>query len=473
MSEKLEKAVKSILIQSGIGPESKVLIGVSGGPDSLALLHIMRDFMARGCLWVAHVNHGLRPEADDEAAFVARTADGWGLEFRSEKVDVARLAQSQGWSVEEAGRNARYQFMANVAGEFQAEAVVVAHNADDQAETVLLHLLRGSGLTGLRGMRPESSLPGAPSIKLVRPFLTTTREEIEAYCLSHELQPILDSSNSDPAYLRNRLRNELLPLLDDFNPQVKQHLRQLAELVAADEAYLDQQSEQAWQDIVRKQGVDWLRLDRDKWRSLPLSMRRRTLRRALAELRPSLSDISFRTIDLAGQIGMEKETGAEATLPGGVSLRLEYEQILLAIDLEQVELDMPQLAPGKSLTLPIPGSVVLDGDWQLTAKVSDVELAEVRNNRDPWLAYFDIGQEPLLTVRSRTPGELFQPLGMKGRSAAVQDVMVNRKLPAGQRDRWPIVAAEEHLLWLVGLQMDERGKVSELSRRIVQVWCHR
>jgi tRNA(Ile)-lysidine synthase len=473
MSEKLERAAKSILIQAGIKPESELIIGVSGGPDSLALLHIMHKFMSSGCLWVAHLNHGLRPEADDEAAFVAQVADSSGLTFRSKKVDVVKLAQSQGWSVEEAGRKARYLFLANLAKEVKAEATVVAHNADDQAETVLLHLLRGSGLTGLRGMLPESSLPGAPGIKLVRPFLTTTREEIETYCRSHDLRPMLDSTNVDPVYLRNRLRHELLPLLADFNPQVKRHLLQMAELVAADEALLDELSDLAWHETLREKEVAWLRLDLAKWRSLPLSLQRRTLRRALTELRSSISDISFRTIDLAHQIGMEKETGAEATLPGRITLRLEYEHLLLATDLEQVPRDNPQLPLGKPQILPVPGSVALDGGWLLTAVVADVELSEVRNNRDPWLAFFDIGQKPILHVRSRMPGEQFQPLGMDGRSASVQDVMVNRKLPASMRDRWPIVVTEEHLLWLVGLQTDERGKVTERSNRIIQLYCHR
>jgi len=473
MGEKLERAAKSILIQAGITPESKVVIGVSGGPDSLALLHILRELMSRGCLWVAHLNHGLRPEADDEARFVAEVADSWGLAFRSKKVDVGRLAHSQGWSVEEAGRKARYQFLANLAEELQAEAAVVAHNADDQAETVLLHLLRGSGLTGLRGMRPESSLPGVPSIKLIRPFLTTTREEIEAYCRNHDLRPMLDSTNVDPAYLRNRLRHEMLPLLADFNPQIKRHLLQLAELVAADEALLGELSDLAWHEILGEKEVRWLRLDLGKWRSLPLSLRRRTLRRALAELRPSISDISFRTIDLAHKIGIEMETGAGATLPGGITLRLEYEHLLFAADVEQVPRDQPQLPLGKPQILPIPGSVALDGEWLLTATVSDVDLAEVNNHRDPWLAYLDIGQKSVLYVRSRMPGEKFQPLGMDGRSASVQDVMVNRKLPASLRDRWPIVETEEHLLWLVGLQTDERGKVTKRSRRIIQLYCHR
>ncbi len=473
MVEKPAKAAHSILLQARIRPESKIVIGVSGGPDSLALLHVMRDYTLPGLLWAAHLNHGLRPEADEEADFVAQTAVNWGLGYRGIKVDVAGLARRQGWSVEEAGRNARYQFLTQVSDEVQAEAVVVAHNADDQAETVLLNLLRGSGLTGLRGMRPESFVPGRPDVKLVRPFLRTTRAAIESYCRDQALRPVLDSTNADRIYLRNRLRHELLPLLDDFNPQVRVHLRQLAELAAADEAFLETQSELAWGAILRERGDEWLRIDREQWRALPLSLRRRTLRRAVLELRPDVSDIPFQAVDLAEQIGMEKETGAEANLPGGVLLRLGYDALWLTADLASIPYDQPQVPAGKSVSLPIPGVVVLEDGWQIAATAANVDLSEVRENRDPWLAYFDAGLNASLVVRSRRPGEQFQPLGMAGRSASIQDMMVNRKLPARLRDRWPVVATEEHPLWVVGLQTDERGKVREDSRHIIQVSCHK
>jgi tRNA(Ile)-lysidine synthase len=192
----------------------------------------------------------------------------------------------------------------------------------------------------------------------------------------------------------------------------------------------------------------------------------------MAELRPSVTDIPYRTIDLAHHVGMDKETGAEATLPGGIKLRLDYEHLLIATDLEQIPVSQPQLPRGKPQTLLIPGSVTLDGDWLLTAAESDINPAAVRENPDPWLAYLDIGQEAALQVRPRIPGEHIQSLGMGGRSASVQDVMVNRKVPAGLRDCWPIVATDDHPLWLVGLHIDERAKVTEHTWRIIKLSCY-
>ena len=471
MSENLPGAVKSLLQQAKITPAHTIVIGVSGGPDSLALLHILAGMMAPDCLVVAHLNHGLRPEAAAEAAFVGQEAAAHGLRFHDRKVDVAGLAREQGWSIEEAGRIARYRFLGDVVEESLAEALLVAHNADDQAETVLHNILRGSGLRGLQGMRPLSSLPGRDDIRLIRPLLAISRRQIEAYCHEHELQPMLDSTNKDPAYLRNRLRHELLPLLADYNPRVREHLRSLAAIVAADEAYLEAQTAAAWPLVLSAKGAGWLRLDRQKWRALPLSLRRRTLRRALLELRPSLSDISYRTIDLAHDVGMHKQTGAEATLPAAISLRLEYENLLLTAGAAQLQANVPQLAGTQPQTLPLPGTISLAGRWRLSAVPAEVNLSDLRHNPDPWVAYLDVGLRTDLQVRARLPGESMQPLGMGGRSATVQDIMVNRKLPAQFRDNWPVVATAEHALWLVGLHIDERAKVAEHTRRIVRLHC--
>jgi tRNA(Ile)-lysidine synthetase-like protein len=169
---------------------------------------------------------------------------------------------------------------------------------------------------------------------------------------------------------------------------------------------------------------------------------------------------------------MDMETGAEATLPGNISLRLEYDHILIASSTEPQPINQPQISLGLPLTLPIPGTVALEGDWRLTAVESDLNLSTVRENRDSLTAFLDIGETDALQVRTRLPGERMQPLGMDGRSASVQDIMVNRKLPAHLRDQWPLVADAKHLLWLVGLHVDERAKVTEQTQRIIHISCN-
>jgi tRNA(Ile)-lysidine synthase len=203
-------------------PGAPLIVAVSGGPDSLALLHMLarQSLLPAEALLVAHLDHALRPSSAAEAHFVAATAAEWGVAGRVERVDVRTLAETGRLTLEAAARQARYDFLARVVTEAGGRAIATGHTADDQAETVLMHILRGSGTAGLRGMLPASPVPGHPHLTLLRPWLRASRAEIVAYCQEHRLRPITDESNTDPAYFRNRLRHELLPLLAAYNPHV-------------------------------------------------------------------------------------------------------------------------------------------------------------------------------------------------------------------------------------------------------------
>ncbi len=248
-------------------PSVPLLIGVSGGPDSLALLHVLKSIFSADQLVVAHLHHGWREEAGADAQFVTDTAVTWHIPCHIEKIDVAALAHAASLSLEEAGRKARYDFFARLAEETGAKVVAVGHHADDQAETVLMHLLRGSGLAGLRGMRPVSPLPGMPELKLIRPFLAASRAEIEQYCRENHLQPISDSTNQDTTFFRNRLRHELLPLLRTYNPQIDSHLQQMAAIIEADYDLLDTiMQKNGWRFCVTLARIGWHLTGRGGWR---------------------------------------------------------------------------------------------------------------------------------------------------------------------------------------------------------------
>ena len=216
-----------------------LLVGVSGGPDSLCLLDVLRRLDYR--LVVAHLDHGLRPESADEALAVQRLAESLGAACVVERQDVSAFAEMHGISLEEAARSVRYRFLFEQARLYEAQAVAVGHTADDQVETVLMHLLRGAGLSGLRGMAYRS-LPNTWSqdIPLVRPLLGTWREEVLAYCHANALQPHLDSSNLDIRFYRNRLRHDLIPYLKNYNPRVHEVLWRTARVLSDDYAVLEQ-----------------------------------------------------------------------------------------------------------------------------------------------------------------------------------------------------------------------------------------
>lgn len=465
----LETAVSPVNLLSSA---HRLVVGVSGGPDSLALLHVLTTLAPPARLVAAHVDHGYRETAVAEAAFVQNTAQAWGLACAMTQVDVAQLAHDTGDSLEEAGRKARYAFLQTVAAAYETPYILVGHHGDDQAETVLMNLLRGSGLRGLRGMLPVAPLPHHPEFVLLRPFLPVARQDIEAYCQANELTPVFDESNEDVSFFRNRIRRELLPLLAEYNAGIRPHLQQLAAVATADVALLDELAADAWVNVALSVDETAVVLDRAGWAALPLSLRRAALRRAMGEKRPFSPEISFQAVEQARLVAERNESGQRYNLPGNLHLRVDYERLIIAEDEPVLLDDWPQLADQEAVRLPVPGGVALADGWRIEAEwVETMSAADIQAQADNWRVFIDRAAAGALTVRCRQPGERFQPLGMHGRSAKVQDVMVNLKIGAAWRAKWPLVANAEHVIWVVGHRLDERAKVTEKTAQIVQLHC--
>lgn len=461
-----------------------ILVGVSGGPDSLCLLHVLQrlapelDF----ALHVAHLNHGLRgADADSDAAFVAATARAWNLPVTVELADVASLAAQPGVSLEEAARNARYSFLSRLAAELGAAAVAVGHNADDQAETVLMHFLRGSGLAGLRGMSPVTAhqiIDGAPKpLTLIRPLLFTPRADILAYCDEQGLQPRFDRSNEDMTFFRNRLRHELLPLLQTYNPQIRRILGATASVAAADYALLHDHTIEAFDALAQPAASGAIIFDLAAWRALPLALQRSLLREAVQRLRGDLHNISFVHVEQAVWILREGNAGVRMTLPADLEAVLGYARF--AVGKTGVELpieDMPQLLVERvrlhdqdALTTALPG-------WRVETRVylpADLP-AGWQVNTNPWQAALDadaLGVDPALRVR-RT-GDRFQPLGMAGSSKLLAEYFTSVRVPAAARNRWPLlVDAADQIVWVCGLRIGDRARVTDRTSRVLLIRLH-
>ncbi len=449
-----------------------LLIGVSGGADSLALLHLLWQQLGTERLVVAHLNHNLRPDANDDAHFVEQTAVSWQIPFVGKKLNVADVAESGQLSLEAAGRLMRYRFFARQAEQVGATAVVVAHHADDQAETLLLHLLRGSGSAGLRGMLPVSQMPESEGVPLLRPFLNVTRAEIETYCTRHGLEPRTDDSNEDVQFARNRIRHELLPLLQTYNPQIAARLQQLATITADEYDAQLAQFNQVWPEIIMGAGDEWLVADRQKVVELPVAWQRLALRRVVERLRPFHTEVSFQTIEQARTLIFDNQSGTEATLPGGLLMQVEATEILFGTVAARQSASVPQLNEERPVLLPVPGKLNLGHGWQIVAETqSDVALDAIRHNDDPWLAFVALAEGDALWIRPSLPEERFQPLGMAGHSQAIQDLLSDRKVARGKRPLWPIVATAQYPVWIVGQHLDERVRVTEKSRHVVRLHC--
>jgi tRNA(Ile)-lysidine synthase len=390
---------------------------------------------------------------------------------------------------------------------------------------VLMHWLRGSGLAGLRGMlpatrleemrleigdwkledgrwrletgswkleasSPTSNLPrpapacrpgqagasqGGQSLTLIRPLLDIPRADVEAYCAAHELQPRFDRSNLDTTYYRNRLRHDLLPILETYNVNIRQVLRRSAAVVAADYDLLREQLEVAWKRVVRGESDQAVTFDLDDWRALPPSLQRSTLREAIHRLRRALRNIDFVHVENAVEILSDGLTGDQATLPQGLMLTIGYDTFTVAGEDYRALPDLPLLSGGEALPIALPGRTRLPGmAWTLRAevlprvKVPDAALAAARG----WRAHLDaavVGESPALRVRRA--GDRFCPLGMGGRGKRVNEFMINEKIPAAWRDHVPLlIGADGQVAWVCGWRLDERARVTAGTQQVA--WLH-
>ncbi len=486
-------------------PGEAVVAGISGGPDSLCLLHVLHRLAPQlGLrLHVAHLNHGLRgAEADADAAFVADFAAGLGLPCTIGRAEVARAATEGGLSLEEAGRQARYRFLAGVAASVGAATIAVGHNADDQAETVLMHFLRGSGVAGLRGMLPRTLLadyriPGAPPttaldaagsscqtvtlsprppapppLHLVRPLLFVSRGEIEAYCGAHDLRPRFDRSNDDTTFSRNRLRHELLPILETYNPAVREVLTHTAAVLAGEHEMLRRQIEAAWAQIGATVGPDETRFALDAWRALPLGLQRATIREAIQRLRRHLRNINWEHVEAAVWLGREGATGQAATLAAGLELQIGSGSLRIAAEgaAWPPPPDLPQIAA--EVALNAPGRTEIGAGWQVntTRLLRAGLLPAFTKNADPWTAWLDAGVTgETLTLRPRLPGDRFCPQGLGGHSTRLNEFFINVKLPQPARAGWPLLIGRSGIAWVCGLRVDQRAAVGPDTTAVWEV----
>jgi len=454
-----------------------VILGVSGGPDSLCLLHTLRALQDElGLeLHLAHLDHGVRgSDSRADAEYVEELARAWDVSATMEYGDVPAYAEEHRLAIEEAARRVRYLFLGRVAREVDAQCVAVGHNADDQVETIIMHWMRGSGLGGLRGMLPVQVLGAegwwsGPVLSLVRPLLEVPREAIEGYCRQHGLQPRFDRSNLDRTYHRNRIRHELIPFLESFNPRIRDIVRRSAGVIAGDYDYLHHQTIQVWERLA-EESDGAITFPLQPWSELHPSLQRQLLREAIRRLRSSLRDITWTHVEQA-RVGLSQiAAGAQITLPQGLFLFKGYDDLVIGERIAHP--DIPLLEQGP-LPLNVPGVTQLpESSWALHSRIVHREQPpeEPAGNQDPWQAYLDMERAGTdLTLRSRRTGDRFQPLGMAGRSKSLNAFMTDAKIPQQIRDYLPLVVSPRQIVWVSGHRIDERVKITSHTDRVIDL----
>jgi tRNA(Ile)-lysidine synthase len=450
-----------------------LLVGVSGGPDSLCLLHILHTLGYK--LIAAHVNHRLRSQADEEAMLVKQFASDMKVDYIATQVNVLSYAEQGSVSVEEAARILRYHYLFEQAEQRAAKAVLVGHNADDQVETILMHFLRGTGLSGLRGMEFKNvPNPWSDHIPLLRPFLSTPRAEIQKYLAENHLSPVSDQSNQDNTYFRNRVRLELLPILEDYNPRIRANLLRMSQIVRDDYQVLQNNVSLAWEEGLIDRRAGYLSFSLSQFITLPVSIQRYVVRKAVHFHLPGLRDVSLECIQRGVDFLNQVKANGQVDILSGVRIIKEGDLYWVASwQAELPGMDFPSVRQGQQLCLEIPSTIELADGWNLQI----IEPPDLQNGIqkdaetvDPFQAWIAVDSLQLpLTVRTRRAGERIKPLGMEGHSVKISDLMINLKIPKRARSSWPLVCAADEIVWVPGYRVSQSASLKPDSQKIVNL----
>ncbi len=472
-----------------------IVVAVSGGADSVCLFHLLVRLREHFDLelHIAHLDHQLRgAESESDAVYVQKLAKQFNTPITICKQDVLAYKADRDCCLEEAAREVRDKFLCKVAKETGAKRVAIGHTLDDNVETILMHILRGAGVSGLRGLAPFSTLPYSQvttfrcedihadqqsELLAIRPLLNINREETVKYCHVYNLLPRTDSSNLLLSYKRNRLRLKLLPLLEEYNPSVKNSLLQLAEIAQADITFIEEQAVQAWERVAKWKG-DKILVDKKKSILLPVSLQRQVIRLAVVKIQGNLKDIGLNYIEAIRNL-LGKNVGKKLYLPHNIICYSEYNEIVIcnaakrSTGLEAIT-DKMESSPSllDQIPLNIPGETILPR-WKVVTSI-------LQRSNNSYGLYKAEGVDTLaadldititgtqLFVRNRKTGDRFQPLGMKF-SKTIQNFMIDTKIPIAQRSMVPLLCSLQQICWIVGFRIDERVKITSNTTNILHV----
>ncbi|MFW5635507.1 MAG: tRNA lysidine(34) synthetase TilS [Thermodesulfobacteriota bacterium] len=462
------KVIRTVHRHRMFAPGDRVLCGVSGGPDSVALVHVLHRLAPHFSihLGIAHLNHQLRGKnAEADARFVKDLARTLNIAFYSTVENVAAHRRDLRLSTEEAARRVRYDFFDRICREHQYTKTALGHQADDNAEQVLMGLLRGSGKTGLSGIAPVREN------RYVRPLIRLTRFQILEYLAAEGLAYRTDETNTDTRFLRNRVRHELIPLLSrDYNPNLSHNLNRMADLFRGEEAWIEEIITPLFQECLLREKKSEIHLSVSTLQALPAAPRRRVIRKAIERIKGDLRRITFTHIEETCHI-LDRPPGRRLNLPGGIRIITSGETLQIAGNPESFRPEAPAVkTPAFSRELPGVGTYALpEFGLRLRLSLLPKNLQPNFENAGQFTAFFDMGRiEFPLYVRNIHPGDRFRPLGMTG-SQKLGKWFIDHKIPAGERTRFPLLLYKGKILWVMGHRTDEFAKVTVETQSVLKV----
>lgn len=470
-----QKAARTIEAHDMLAPGDAVLVGVSGGPDSVALVHVLGLLAPRFSLklGIAHLDHGLRPrDSERDARFVSALARVLGLPFHLKKADVRAYKKETKQSLEEAARQVRYAFFHDMAEEKGYTRIATGHTADDNAELILMNLIRGSGMTGLSGIPPRRGG------KIVRPLIAVYRADILDFLSRKEIAFVTDASNQDLRFLRNRVRHRLLPeLKSSFNPKVAEGLNRLGAIMREDEAWLGDLAEKAAAEAVTGRADGSLAVSLPAIDAGPDALKQRVVRTVIREIKGDLRRISYDHIRAVLRLMGGGQSRGRIHLPDRVLVEREQDSIRFSKKSHPLRAEKGTVADDEAGAFEYSVSKPGDRPETLFIRETGARIRFARQERPAGaelprggqsMAFFDMDQVRFpVKVRSFQPGDRFVPLGMSG-TQKVKDYFINTKIPPPDRKRCPVLLSKGKIIWLAGFRQDESAKVTPDTRRVLK-----
>ncbi len=461
-NDPLTDAVRTALAEFGVRDET-VVVAVSGGPDSVALLHTLfrlQDELALR-LHVAHLNHMLRGETSDkDAEFVGALAETLGIPFTCESRDTrAHQRERKNSSLEDAARDVRHAFLSDVADEVGASRIALGHTVDDQAETVLLQLVRGTGLSGLRGMLPVRG-------RIIRPLLGVRRDDILEYLKAEGIDYRIDETNLSDDFARNRMRTDILPMLQrEFNPRAAENIARTAELVRRAEEWADSELDRSFDSLVTSRDKTGIHLSVSALLGLPVLLRQLATRRAIRALDADTPELSLAHIQSVDNLIASPLTEGQVSLPGGTCAKRSGNDLTIGRTggkEQDSAWELPVEVPG---TVQIPASHI-SFFCEIVPRTPEFSPPPSTESHEAFMDWERVRGD--LVIRNRRPGDRFHPLGAPG-SKKLKDFFIDAKLPQTERDRIPLLVDDEGIICVLGHVISDRVRVKPETRSFLHV----
>ena len=466
----IKRVIETLNSTCNINLNTKVVLGFSGGADSVCLLDILTEIGFR--VTIAYFNHQLRRGVEEEMHFVKNTADKYKINFIIGSENITALAKKNHQGIEEAARFYRYQYLFKTAKESNSVGVFVAHHADDQVETILMNLIRGTGLNGLIGMDFVSSNKFSDSMPIIRPMLDIWKDEILLYCRENHLTFMVDETNEDEIYSRNRIRGSLIPTLEKYNPKIKQGLIRMGTILHDDYEFLMQYSENALGKAVQRSKPGFAEIDVLAFSSYPVSIQRNMINCLLHEFFEMENNKSFYLIENIRKVLIGGIISNYSEVMHNLHVLVEKSSGYLYSDVDDLQDVHALFLLGENTQIIKQGVTNINNTWCITGELLPIDQVEniFRQNKNMYSVYIDansVGEQ--LFLQKWQKGIRYAPLGLSGHSMKLSDFWINKGFPKRKRDNWPLVISEGKLIWVPGFQPAFCVRITESTRQVLKL----